>query len=86
MTHQPKDDFDQLADAAAEMNAEDEAQGIVPHWSDDPRFESKEHYEAVMAGNAKLPPVNASQSVRSGDIDYHAAKGGYFAGLWNSGI
>lgn len=59
---------------------------IVPHWSDDPRFDSKEHYDAVMAGKEKLPhPNGTDRPVKSGEIDYHAAKGGY-GGLWNSGI
>lgn len=72
MTAYPE--FEALARAAAELNAEDERAELEPHWSDDPRFDSKAHYDAVMAGNATLPPVNGTAERNDSDgIDRHAA-------------
>lgn len=67
------DDFTTLAANAAAMNKR-EKDPCPPHWSDDPRFDSKAHYDAVMAGREALPHPNGSDFVNDIEgTDRHAA-------------
>ncbi len=51
--------FAEIDARRAAEDAKHDPAPIQPHWSDDPRIKSQEHYNAVKAGEVKLETPNA---------------------------
>lgn len=66
-------DFDQLSANAAAILAE-EPQSIAPHWSDDPRFDSKEHYDRVQAGIDSINQPEATEEDLRKDAEFRSLR------------
>mgnify|MGYP003630882029 CR=1 FL=1 len=66
-------DFDILGDNAISMLA-DESQRIEPHWSDDPRFDSEDHYNRVKSGLEGLGAPDATAADLRKDAEFRSMK------------
>ena len=64
-------DFDELA-ANAEAMLASEPWRIEPHWSDDPRYDSEEHFNRVRAGIESLKSPDATAEDLRKDAEFRA--------------
>lgn len=65
--------FDELSANAEEM-LEAGPYRIPPHWSDDPRFNSKEHYSRVQAGLESINPPDATDDDLRKDAEFRSLR------------